>query len=159
MSFFNKIYIVYINIYRYIPIFKYEEKTTFLKKKIMHEMYLEFVLFHFFQKHDAVNDTTPWKCFSCWIIFCCCLFPFQPLVYFPHMCNMNTEAMNIKLITRTGTGPLKKKKNQNYFLIPFKRLGGQQINHPIYIISFFGNYVLSHTVLFGKKKKFHLYWL
>ena len=31
----------------------------------------------------------------------------QPLVYFPHMCSMNTEAMNIKLMTRTGTGPLK----------------------------------------------------
>jgi len=27
------------------------------------------------------------------------------LVYFPHMCSMNTLAMNSRLITRTGTGP------------------------------------------------------
>ena len=34
----------------------------------------------------------------------------QPLVYFPHICNINTEAINSRLITRTGTGPLKQKE-------------------------------------------------
>lgn len=40
----------------------------------------------------------------------------QPLVYFPHMCSMNTEAMNIKLMTRTGTGPLKLQRHQVSFI-------------------------------------------
>lgn len=33
---------------------------------------------------------------------------YYDLVYFPQMCNINTEAMNRRDITRTGTGPLKK---------------------------------------------------
>ena len=28
------------------------------------------------------------------------------LVYLPQMCNRNTQAMNRRLITKTGTGPL-----------------------------------------------------
>ena len=34
--------------------------------------------------------------------------PFHARVYFPHMCNIKTDAMNNKLITNTGTGPLRK---------------------------------------------------
>lgn len=34
----------------------------------------------------------------------------QPLVYFPQMWSMNTNAMKRRLITRTGTGPLKEKE-------------------------------------------------
>jgi hypothetical protein len=37
----------------------------------------------------------------------------QPLVYLPQICNMNTEAMNNKDITRTGTGPLKNYKRDH----------------------------------------------
>lgn len=33
-------------------------------------------------------------------------------VYFPQMCSMKTEAMNNNDITRTGTGPLKKRKEK-----------------------------------------------
>lgn len=32
--------------------------------------------------------------------------PSYERVYFPQMCNMNTDAINNKLITKTGTGPL-----------------------------------------------------
>lgn len=32
--------------------------------------------------------------------------PVYDLVYLPQMCSINTEAMNRRLITSTGTGPL-----------------------------------------------------
>ena len=33
-----------------------------------------------------------------------------PLLYFPQMCNMKTDAINNNDMTRTGTGPLQRKK-------------------------------------------------
>lgn len=42
------------------------------------------------------------------------------LVYFPQMCNINTEAMNNSDITRTGTGPLKNRKRNNSVQIKSK---------------------------------------
>ena len=37
-------------------------------------------------------------------------------VHLPQMCSMNTEAMNTKLMTRTGTGPLKISVVTDYFM-------------------------------------------
>jgi len=37
----------------------------------------------------------------------------QERVYFPQMCSKNTQAMNSRLITRTGTGPLQGEQNQD----------------------------------------------
>lgn len=31
-------------------------------------------------------------------------------VYFPHMCSKKTQAMNSRLITKTGTGPLQEEE-------------------------------------------------
>ena len=35
------------------------------------------------------------------------------LVYFPQICNTNTEAIKIKLMTKTGTGPLLSKNKMS----------------------------------------------
>lgn len=43
----------------------------------------------------------------------------QDLVYLPQMWSINTDAMNKRDITNTGTGPLKKKKKEiSIFYIP-----------------------------------------
>lgn len=60
-------------------------------------------------------------------------------VYLPQMCNMNTEAMNRRLITNTGTGPLKIRREGvltfskntalplQYYRLPRGKAGGEYL--------------------------------
>lgn len=94
MSFFNKIYIVYINIYRHIPIFKYVEKKqcSWKKKKqnikiIMHETYLEFVLFSILKSWWSQwhNSLEMFFLLNNFLLLLISIWPSTPRVFSPYV--------------------------------------------------------------------------